>query len=99
MTSLCRNKTPGLSDPMKNAATEKVIIVSQLDNTSRVHTRFCLRPAFHLYAMHFTAMETELNGMDIKEEMVQDQNQSLIFQKHSYTRAKGEETYPQNSDF
>lgn len=63
MTSLCRNKIPGLSDPMKNAATEKVMIVSQLDNTSRVH-KILLKTSFSFIcnAFHCNGNRIEWNG-------------------------------------
>lgn len=58
MTSLCRNKTPGLLDCTKNAAIEKVLIISSTDNTPIV-CRTALKSAFHLYAAPFTAMKTK----------------------------------------
>lgn len=66
MTSLCRNKTPGLFDSMKNAATEKVMIISQKDNTSIVHKTPLNNTSFSFICNAFHCNEnTELNGTDI----------------------------------
>lgn len=65
MTSLCRKKTPGLFDSVKNAAIEKVTIIRQTDDTPVVHkTPLNTTFSFICNALHSTE-NTELNGMDV----------------------------------
>lgn len=76
INSLCRNKIPGLFDCTKNAVIETAMITSQTDNTSIVCK---IHISFSFQCSAFCCNESkELKGMDIQEEMGQDQYQFLI---------------------